>query len=134
MRKDEKILFARRINTGYQDGMYQMPAGHVDPGELPSEAGVREAKEEIGIDIKPEDMKHVHSCFRRKLNGESDRADYYFEAMKWSGEITNCEPEKCDDLKWVDPHALPDNTVAHIRTALEAIDRGAQYSELRVGQ
>ncbi|MDE1810858.1 MAG: NUDIX domain-containing protein [Candidatus Micrarchaeota archaeon] len=33
-------------------GMWLPPGGHVDPGEFPNEAAVREAKEETGLDVK----------------------------------------------------------------------------------
>lgn len=33
IRKDKKILFVLRQNTGYADGTYAMPGGHVDPDE-----------------------------------------------------------------------------------------------------
>jgi len=55
-RKERKILLGRRQNTTYYDGWYGVPAGHVDTGELPLSAGIREAKEEIGIDIDPKDV------------------------------------------------------------------------------
>ena len=40
--KLQEILIARRCNTGYQDGMYQVPAGHLETGELPTEALIRD--------------------------------------------------------------------------------------------
>jgi len=59
LEKDGKILVARRCNTGYQDGKYQIPAGHVEMGELPTEALIRETKEEIGIDLNPADLEQL---------------------------------------------------------------------------
>lgn len=130
LKKDGKILFARRCNTGFQDGNYQVPAGHVDAGELPSEALVREVKEEIGIVIQPEDVTFVHTSFRPKMDKTGDRVDYFFEVSKWEGEVTNCEPDKCDELLWVDPNALPENTTPHVRVAIECIEKGEPFSEL----
>lgn len=132
LRKDGQILFARRCNTGYQDGNYQVPAGHVDAGESPSEALIREVKEEIGIDIQPEDVKFVHTSFRPKIDSTGDRVDYFFEVTKWDGEVVNCEPGKCDDLVWCSPTNMPDNTTLHVRVAIACIENGEPFSELSV--
>lgn len=127
---DGKILILRRCNTGYQDGNYQVPAGHIDAGELPTEALIREAKEEIGVDLTKEDLRLVHTSFRPKHDETGDRVDYFFEASRWSGEIINAEPHKCDDLKWVKPDELPENTTPHVRVAIESAERGEVFSEL----
>ena len=50
--KDGKILLLRRLNTGYEDGKYSLPAGHVETGENFTQCVVREMKEEIGISIR----------------------------------------------------------------------------------
>lgn len=73
-----------------------MPAGHLDGGETAREGGVREIKEEIGIVIKPEDMTVVHVMHRKAKNDE--RIDFFMTARKYTGEIVNNEPDKCDDL------------------------------------
>ena len=129
LKKDGKILLARRFNTGWQDGNYQMPAGHIEEGELPSEAAIREILEEVGVHIAPEDLRFVHAGFRTKHDDTGDRVDYYFESSKWSGEITNCEPHKCDDLLWVSPNELPKNTIQDARYVIEAISSGEVFSE-----
>lgn len=48
----------------------------------------------------------------------------FFLVEKWTGEVKNREPEKCDDLTWCRLEDLPDNTIPYIREALEKIEKG----------
>jgi hypothetical protein len=89
-------------------------------------------QEEIGISIQPEDVRFVHTSFRPMMDKTGDRVDYFFEVDTWTGEVTNCEPGKCDDLIWVSTSALPENTTPHVRVALECIEKGQPFSELSV--
>jgi len=91
---------------------------------------VREAKEEIGIDLNQDNLKFVHFSFRPKSDATGDRVDLFFEATQWKGEIINAEPEKCDDLHWIEPSQLPENTTPHVRIAVECIQRGEFFSEI----
>lgn len=130
-RQNDKILLIRRYNTGYQDGNYSLPAGHVDGGEPAEEAAIREAKEEIGITIAPENLRFIHLMHRQvdpddRYNRE--RVDIFFEASAWDGEITNCEPNKCDELRWESLDLLPDNMIPEVRQALQCIAKGQYYS------
>lgn len=130
LERDGKFLIARRCNTGYQDGNYQVPAGHVDEGELPSEALIREAKEEIGIDLSSNDVELVHVSYRPKHDDTDDRVDFFFRAKKWTGEVKIMEPDKCDDLKWVTLDELTTNITPHVRDAMECMQKGIFYREL----
>jgi 8-oxo-dGTP pyrophosphatase MutT (NUDIX family) len=76
--KDNKVLLGRRKNTTYYDDWYGVPAGHVEAGELPTSAGIREAKEEVGLIISPEDMSSAHILYRTAHDATGDRADYFF--------------------------------------------------------
>jgi 8-oxo-dGTP diphosphatase len=128
--KDLKYLFARRFNTGYQDGNYQFPAGHVETGELPKQALIREMKEELGITLFEDELELVHVSARPKHDETGNRLDLYFMTSKWSGEIVNLEPDKCNWLGWVSPLDLPEKTVPHVRHAIECWTTGVDYSEL----
>ena len=74
------ILVGLRQNTGYEDGMYQVFAGHVEEGELPKEAMIREANEELGITLYPDDLFLAHTMYRAKRDETGDRADYFSSA------------------------------------------------------
>ena len=130
--KDNKILLARRFNTGYMDGKYSLPAGHVDEGESFTQCIVREAKEEIGIDLKSEDLKVAHVMHRLSDSEWKElryRIDVFFVAEKWEGEIKNMEVNKCDDLAWFNLDNLPENIIPYVRQALENIKNKVSYSE-----
>ncbi len=128
--KEDKVLLASRFNTGYEDGNYNMVAGHVDGKETMREAMVREAKEEAGITIVPADLKHLLTMHRWCEDmGGHERIGFYFTADKWEGEITNTEPDKCDDLSWFSLADLPKNMTPHIRHAIDSHLKGLTYTE-----
>lgn len=129
LRKNDKVLLIRRANTGYRDGWYSLPAGHIDGGESALQAAVREAKEEIGIDVAPEDLHFVHIAHRMAEEGDHERVDFFFEAVQWRGEPSNCEPEKCDDVAWFGLGSLPEKTAPLIISVLTAIENGSTYSD-----
>jgi 8-oxo-dGTP diphosphatase len=124
---DNQILLQRRYQTGFEDGNYGVPAGHLDGGETAREGGAREIREEIGVDIKPEDMTVVHVMHRKATNDE--RIDFFMTATTYTGEITNMEPHKCDDLQFFPLDNLPDNIVAYVKVAIENYRQGIHYSE-----
>lgn len=125
--RDGKILLLRRANTGFQDGNYGLPAGHMEGNETAREACAREMREEIGIEIKPQDLTLVHISHRKAASDE--RFDLFWTASDYSGEVVNNEPDKCDDLSWFPLDALPQNTIEYIRLAIEHAQKGTLYSE-----
>ncbi|MDQ5919360.1 MAG: 8-oxo-dGTP diphosphatase [Patescibacteria group bacterium] len=127
LRKGKEVLLSRRFQTGFMDGSYSLPAGHVDAGESIRTCAVREALEEIGVTVRPEDLRLVHT--RSRLAADYERVDLFFEAVTWSGEIQNKEPEKCDDLAFFSLDALPEAMVSDVREVLLAVRDGVTYSE-----
>lgn len=119
-----QVLLLRRCNTGYEDGSYSVVAGHLNGDEEVKAAAIREAKEEAGIEISPQDLDVVGVMHRRS---DDERVDFFLAASLWSGEIVNNEPSKCDDLAWFDIEALPENVVPYVRRALENYRRGCWF-------
>lgn len=124
--RDAEILLLRRFNTGYEDGNYSVVAGHVDAGETVTQAAVREIMEEAGVVVDAKDLQIVH-VMNRKSNDE--RVDFFLTVRRWSGEIVNAEPNKCDDLSWHPIMNLPENMVPYVRHAIECFQKGIAYSE-----
>ncbi|MDP2671081.1 MAG: NUDIX domain-containing protein [bacterium] len=126
--QDNKVLLQRRYKTGYEDGNYTLIGGHVDQGERATQAAVREAKEEIGVDIKEKDLDFYHLMHR--LSGDEERFDIFFFAKSWSGEAKNLEPDKCDDLSWFPLDELPNNLIPAVKTGIQAYFDKLLYSEV----
>lgn len=122
--RDDRILMLRRYNTGYEDGNYSVVAGHLDGGEELKDAMIREAREEAGIDVCRSNLEVVGVMH---FKGDTEYVHFFLKTSIWSGEITNTEPDKCDDLSWFDIHDLPDNTVPYIRKAIENYCNGIWF-------
>jgi len=99
VRDGNKVLMLQRANTGYADGKWSFPAGHVDEGESLTAAACRELKEETGLEI-PESgwafrtMMHRRTADRRVI-------DVFMEATSWQGKPVNTEPHKCSALEFI---------------------------------
>jgi ADP-ribose pyrophosphatase YjhB (NUDIX family) len=128
--REGQILLLRRFNTGFRDGEYSVPAGHLDGGETVVRAGIREGKEEAGVDLMENDLSFSTVMHRIE---DDERVDFFFQVHAWEGEPFNAEPEKCDDLRWFPVNALPANTVPYVRQALENHFAGVKFDEYRGG-
>jgi 8-oxo-dGTP pyrophosphatase MutT (NUDIX family) len=130
--QEGKVLLQRRADTGYEDGNWGVPSGHLAGDESATMAAVREAREEIGLNVEAQCLKLVHVMHRRGTDDDgkdNERVDLFFELTHWSGEPINCEPDHCDALTWFSLTALPTNTILYIRAALDAYRIGEIYSE-----
>ncbi|OGE30817.1 hypothetical protein A2631_03965 [Candidatus Daviesbacteria bacterium RIFCSPHIGHO2_01_FULL_44_29] len=129
LEKAGRIVMLRRQNTGWQDGNYTVPSGHLETGETISQSMVREAKEEIGINIKKEDLQLIHVSHRLSAGSGLVYIDFYFKVESFQGEIINGEPEKCDDLNWFSVDSLPSNILPQLPFVFKKINESKFYSE-----
>ena len=127
-RKDQ-VLLLRRFNTGFRDGEYSVPAGHLEGGETVMEAAAREGAEEASVKIQLNDM--TFSTVMHRIEGE-ERVDFFVVVNQWEGEPFNAEPDKCDELRWVDVNALPTNIIPYVKQALANHQNGIPFDEYRL--
>ncbi len=122
IKKGSDYLFQKRTHTGAKDGWYMMPGGHVDEGESVVHAAVRELKEELDIDVLPEDLKF------RLVKPEKMHISFFFEVKKYQGEIKNNEPEKHGDLRFLP--ASNSELYPSIAREIEAIENQDGFLEM----
>jgi SAM-dependent methyltransferase len=125
--RGEEILLARRANTGYADGLLHAPSGHLEDGEDVRSGMIREAREEIGLDLAPDDLEAVLVMQHKAPNGRA-RIGWFFVARLAGGpEPVNREPGKCSELAWYPLADLPDDMVAYCRAGLDAYRTGHRF-------
>lgn len=124
--QEDQVLLLRRFNTGYADGQYSVPAGHLDGGEMVIAAAAREGLEETGVRIQPEDV--FFSSVMHRRDGD-ERVDFFVHVRDWQGEPTNTEPDKCDELRWVNIRELPDTVIPYVKKAIQNHHDGIQFLE-----
>ncbi|AWS41597.1 NUDIX domain-containing protein [Streptosporangium sp. 'caverna'] len=107
-----QVLLCLRDGTGYADGLFCLPSGHLDAGETVIECAVREALEEVGVTIDPDRLRAAAVLHHLPPEGQP-RVGFFFATDTWEGEIVNAEPNKCARVEWAPADALPGNTVPY---------------------
>lgn len=111
--RGDHILLGERQNTGFADGAWHVPAGHLEADEELRRGLAREAFEEVGIVVDPAAAELVHV-----MHHASGRLATFFAVRRWSGEVANQEPDKCRRLAWFPLVELPEPTVEYLRVAI----------------
>ncbi|MFI6362276.1 NUDIX domain-containing protein [Nocardia sp. NPDC050630] len=125
LRRGSDVLFGQRQNTGYEDGAWHLPSGHLEAGESVIDALIREAEEEIGISIAPKDVHFAHIMHNSSSGG---RMAFFFSVRSWEGEPRNREPDKCAELQWFSANEPPDYMIGYCRAAMAHIASDGPFS------
>lgn len=120
-----RALFQRRAGTGYADGCWSLPGGHVEPGETFHDACVREVREEVAVVVRTGALRLA--CVQQKLDVDGqERVDVFFTSELPDGaEPRIAEPSRSDRLTWARVTAPPAPVVPYVAAALAHIRAGA---------
>ena len=111
--RGNKVLLGRRADTGWMDGYLCPPGGHVEKGETPVLAAIREIKEELGVTVKSADLEFV--CVAARNASPTEYVAYEFIIRDKDYPFKNAELEICSELVWAELDDLPDDVIEHFR-------------------
>lgn len=123
--QEDKVLVERRAHTGWEDGKYGLIVGHLEKGETLKEAMIREAKEELGIQLQEEQLEFV-TCMHFS---QEEYLNIYFTTTHYEGIPGIKEPHKCDEIKWLPINSLPTNLLEQDKQAIESFLKQIHYQE-----
>lgn len=124
-----EVFLLRRAGTGFMDGYFALPGGHVHSGELPLEAARRECEEETGA--RPSDLKPL--CAMPYRTGRHVGMNLIFAAEQFAGTPTLAEPEAADLAVWAATAALPEPRAAWLDSVLTVQGSARWYLEFDPG-
>ena len=124
---NQKVLLQKRSATKRMwPNLWDVTAGgHVLSGELGYESVIREAKEEIGITVKEEDLVFLAV----NHHYQADHVQLFFSTNSYEGEPTVCESQECGGLLWANLDNLPENTIPYVANVIEDIKLGIQFDD-----
>jgi mutator protein MutT len=94
IRHGRVLLCHRSADRNWYPDVWDFPGGHIEAGEAPHRALVRELREELGIDAEapPE------AAFERLVTGEVDCTLWIITT--WVGTPSLVSPDEHDELAW----------------------------------
>lgn len=125
--QDGKTLLAKRKGAHAQ-GHWGSMGGKLVFGETPAQAAVREAREELGIEVG--NLRFV-CCMNLKKDGEH-YVDFSFVGELLDGEPQIMEPDKVAEIGWFSLDDLPTPLYEPVRAVLDAVKTGQAYYEFNV--
>ncbi len=128
------FLFGKRSAVVNKPGMWNFFGGHVDPGETPQDALLRELAEEAGFDLARRDLIRVGGVSDGEIQGfgyvEALRQLHYFLLIT-EREIEPKLNEEHSEFRWFKPDKLPRNVNRPTAIALNIglIEKALQAKE-----
>ena len=103
--KNEVLIQQRSNNKKLWPNKWDITAGgHVDAGEFGFQAVIREAKEEIGIDINENDLLFIGSTISHNEEGDiinNHFNEFYIVQKDININDINLQIEEVQDIKWI---------------------------------
>lgn len=127
IKKEDKILLQRRQGTKAWCGFLALPAGHIDAGENPVQAMIREIKEELGMIVTEEQLINPTVVERNCTDNKLQYYDVYYELVDYNEEPKIMEPNKCLELIWADVNNLPKDMITFEKDALAQREKGVKF-------
>ncbi|MCU6480626.1 NUDIX domain-containing protein [Arthrobacter sp. A2-55] len=94
VRNGPVLLVHRSSAKTSNPNVWDLPSGHLEPGEDSRQALVRELQEELNVSVTPPAGSAIHTRRNSYLVLDVWRVD------DWAGEVANAAPDEHDDIGW----------------------------------
>lgn len=130
--RGDEVLLSQRQGTGYADGMWNVPSGKLEDNENAADGLVREAIEEIGLQLQPDELRlaGVVHCRNPERQGRLGLFFALEHQPNQHGQPYNAEPDKCAKIAWFPLAMLPTNTVPYTTAGLDLYQRSEPFTTL----
>jgi 8-oxo-dGTP diphosphatase len=109
LRRDDSVLLCHRHpEREWYPNVWDVPGGHVEPGETPADALVRELREELGVDLSDPLGPAFTTVTDLELGMEMT-----IWVVDYDGEVANRAPDEHDEIRWVPFADVADLVLAH---------------------
>ncbi|MEU1877905.1 NUDIX domain-containing protein [Streptosporangium sp. NPDC020072] len=113
------VLLQRGPHAKFAQGMWDLPVGKSEPGEPITQTAIRELQEETGLVVRPESLRLAHVIHgARGVEAPNGFLTVVFAVHEWLGTLTNGEPHKHAQVRWIPTTELPQNFVSTTASAL----------------
>ena len=119
--RDGRVLVTKRATEPWA-GWWELPGGFQDLDEHPADTAVREAREEVGLDVTIEGLIGIY------LHHAAD--DDVRQVVTYVGTAIgdpSPDPAEVSDWRWVDPASPPEPMVPQERVALRDLLANTPY-------
>ncbi|MET3423840.1 mutator protein MutT [Actinoplanes tereljensis] len=111
VRAGRVLLVHRSPNRHAYPDVWDLPGGHIEPGETELAALAREMHEELGVQIAT--VSAIHLCRLGAGHGEESVRFSAWLVDEWKGTPANAAPDEHDEIRWFRPEEVP--PLAHER-------------------
>ncbi|MBK1786461.1 NUDIX domain-containing protein [Prauserella cavernicola] len=118
-----RVLLAHRSSRrAWHPDVWDLPGGHVEDGEHPATALIRELREELGITVG---QRTLSSAPRIELHTDDVVVEIRV-VREWTGTVVNAAPDEHDSIAWFAPADTESLTLADpsYRGLIEAVRTG----------
>lgn len=113
------VLRGRNCRNNW--GNWQLVGGGCESNETPIECIIREIKEEIGLNVKI--IGYQPNYFLKTDDGNWFNISFECDCISPPHELSNNEPHKFDEVKWIPINKLPTNTSELTKRLIEDYHR-----------
>jgi 8-oxo-dGTP pyrophosphatase MutT (NUDIX family) len=120
--RQDQILLLHRSPLASNPGAWDLPAGHVEPGETLSRAARREVKEETGFDVRIGTLFHAEVFRTLSKRGKiRPTVGVYFHCSAPGKKSPRLDPQEHTEFAWVSASELDEYpTVPHLARTVRA--------------